>query len=94
MGQRAPREERRSDIRLTDCGLSRNGQAQAELVPLLLQGIDIQLVVTSPLTRTIHSTLLAYPIAVISDKNGQNLPIMMACTLREIGSAIPENKSM
>jgi broad specificity phosphatase PhoE len=76
MGQRASREERRSDIRLTDCGRSRNGQAQAELAPLLLQGVAIQLMVRSPLTRAIHSTLLAYPIAVISDENGQNLPIL------------------
>eukprot|EP00522_Entomoneis_paludosa_P008743 CAMPEP_0172445454 /NCGR_PEP_ID=MMETSP1065-20121228/5285_1 /TAXON_ID=265537 /ORGANISM="Amphiprora paludosa, Strain CCMP125" /LENGTH=279 /DNA_ID=CAMNT_0013196311 /DNA_START=77 /DNA_END=916 /DNA_ORIENTATION=- len=88
LGQRASRQARKKDPALTDCGLSRNGQAQAVLIPSLLEGTDVQLLVTSPLTRAIQTTLLAFP----TSNNTENLPIMMAYDLREIGSPIPENQ--
>ena len=66
LGQRASRQRRKTDEGLTDCGLTRNGIEQAKFVPELLsmEGVDpnkIQFVVTSPLTRAIHTTLLAFP---------------------------------
>ena len=72
-GQRASsRQARRTDEKLVDCGLTRNGMEQAKFIPQLmaLEGVDpIQLVVTSPLTRAIHTTLLAFPTNYHTDNN-------------------------
>ncbi|KAL7577339.1 hypothetical protein ACA910_002075 [Epithemia clementina (nom. ined.)] len=61
LGQRASRQARKSDDRLIDCALTRKGMEQAKLIPQLLLSPPIQLVVTSPLTRAIQTTLLAFP---------------------------------
>jgi broad specificity phosphatase PhoE len=70
---------------LIDCGLSALGIWQArEMIPQLLgqDTVDaIELVITSPLTRALQTSVLAFP-----DK-----PILCHYHLREIGSMIPEN---
>ena len=83
---------RRTDSRLLDCNLTEKGSDQARAISNLLctstagQAQEplqqIQLVVSSPLTRALHTSLLAFP-----DK-----PILVHYDLREVGiSKAPEN---
>lgn len=75
---------RQTDRRLIDCGLTAKGTSQAYGIRKLLSSQDLQsieLVVSSPLTRALHTALLAF-----SDKN-----ILVGYDLREIGSKVPEN---
>jgi broad specificity phosphatase PhoE/SAM-dependent methyltransferase len=89
MGQAAAKSnrgwDRQTDSRLIDCGLTRRGTQQAQQgIRTLLSTRDlksIELVVSSPLTRALHTALLAFP-----DKN-----ILVGYDLREIGSKVPEN---
>jgi phosphohistidine phosphatase SixA len=75
----------KTDRRLIDCGLTSKGATQAQQgIRTLLSSQDlasIELVVSSPLTRALHTALLAFP-----DKN-----ILVGYDLREIGSKVPEN---
>jgi broad specificity phosphatase PhoE len=85
IAQKKPRQQRQNDSSLIDCGLSALGVWQArEMIPQLLGQADydsIELVITSPLTRALQTSVLAFP-----DK-----PILCHYHLREIGSMIPEN---
>lgn len=85
LGQVASPTARQSDKTLIDCGLTELGVAQASALRSKL-GEDayqkIELVVTSPLTRALHTAALAFP-----DK-----PLVVHYDLREIGSPIPENQ--
>ena len=85
LGQKANKRQRQSDPNLIDCGLSHTGVYQAEhLMPQLLKDTNIQLLVTSPLTRAVQTTMLAFA--------QKTLPTLIAYDLREIGSPIPENQ--
>ncbi|KAG7362077.1 methyltransferase domain containing protein [Nitzschia inconspicua] len=87
MGQTAKRLgwDRKTDRRLIDCGLTSKGTSQAYSIRKLLgEKMDlesIELVVSSPLTRALHTALLAFP-----DKS-----VLVGYDLREIGSKVPEN---
>lgn len=84
LGQAAGHERRQSDPTLRDCGLTERGIQQATQLPSLLGNSvyqSIQLVVSSPMTRALHTAILAFP-----DK-----PILIHYNLREFGSKIPEN---
>ena len=82
----AGRNARQTDATLTDCGLTLEGETQAKGIRQLLGGDDavraIQLVVSSPLTRALHTACLAFPDAPT---------LLCHYHLREIGSMIPEN---
>lgn len=76
--------DRHTDARLLDCGLTDIGERQAVNVPSLVSPEELQsieLVLSSPLTRALHTALLAFPT-----KN-----IMVHFALREVGSKAPEN---
>jgi len=86
MGQKAPsRKARQTDPSLQDCGLSDTGIQQALGLAQQLQqsdkAPDIELVLSSPLTRALQTALTAFP----------NQTILCHYHLREIGSPIPEN---
>jgi hypothetical protein len=81
LGQVADPEARENDPSLTDCGLTEEGKKQAENIKQLLGEEaynEIELVLTSPLTRAVHTSLLAFP-----DK-----PIICQYDLREIGRCV------
>jgi broad specificity phosphatase PhoE len=76
--------DRKSDPRLLDCGLTQKGEQEATQIPRLLgqTALDsIQLVVSSPLTRALLTSIIAFP-----SKN-----IIVHFDLREVGSKVPEN---
>ena len=86
MGQKAPsRKARQTDPSLQDCGLSDTGIQQAlglaQQLRSLQQQSNVELVLSSPLTRALQTALTAFP----------NQPILCHYHLREIGSPIPEN---
>eukprot|EP00525_Craspedostauros_australis_P002321 CAMPEP_0198128070 /NCGR_PEP_ID=MMETSP1442-20131203/48520_1 /TAXON_ID= /ORGANISM="Craspedostauros australis, Strain CCMP3328" /LENGTH=221 /DNA_ID=CAMNT_0043788159 /DNA_START=38 /DNA_END=703 /DNA_ORIENTATION=- len=75
---------RKTDPSLRDCGLTRLGVQQAKDIPRLLteeQMGSIQLVVSSPLTRALHTAMLGF----------RQHDIVVQHDLREMGSGIPEN---
>jgi ribA/ribD-fused uncharacterized protein len=76
------KERRHSSMR--DCDLTRKGRKEAKGVSRIMTREDfdsIELVVSSPLTRAMHTSLLAFPT-----KN-----IMVSYELGELGGGIPEN---
>jgi broad specificity phosphatase PhoE len=76
--------DRKNDLRLLDCALTRKGESQALGVSKLFSEEDrdaIELVVSSPLQRALQTALLAFP-----EKN-----ILIGYDLREVGSMVPEN---
>lgn len=82
LGQTVSPERRKQDPTLTDCALSSLGIQQAHDIPrFLATAPKIELVLTSPLTRAIQTTIIAF-----SDK-----PVVVHYDLRELGSPIPEN---
>lgn len=83
LGQLANEYNRRRDARLVDCGLSENGIIQANTIPQLLNEAmdEIELVISSPLTRAVQTTCIAFPTK----------PILINYDLREVGTMIPEN---
>ena len=83
-GQVATRTERKTSAALRDCDLTRKGREEAEAILHKFSREEyesIELVVTSPLTRALHTALRAFP----------NKDIIVDYSLREIGSRIPEN---
>lgn len=72
---------RRTSAELIDAGLTRKGEEQARAIPKLLNVADVQLVVSSPLSRALHTALLAFPG-----------PIMVHYGIYELGGDIPENR--
>lgn len=83
LGQAAPTQQRRrTDPALVDCGLSPRGIEQAKALSTL--NLNVDLVLSSPLTRALQTAVLAFP----------NIPqIAVDYNLREIGtSTIPENQ--
>ena len=76
--------DRKTDPSLRDCGLSSLGLVQARAVASNLDDAalkSIQLVISSPLTRALHTAILGF-----IDKD-----VLVHYDLREIGSKIPEN---
>ena len=76
--------DRRTDDQLLDCGLTSIGQRQAVDIPSLISPEElesIELVISSPLTRALHTALIAFP----------NKNIMVHYALREVGLKAPEN---
>jgi len=70
---------------LRDAGLTRKGVSQAKAIPSLISDDvmqSIELVVSSPLTRALHTALLAFQTSV---------PTIVHYDIRECGSGIPEN---
>jgi hypothetical protein len=85
---------------LRDCGLTGPGQEQARHQIRRLLGEEayagIELVVCSPLTRALHTAVLAFggSDSGSGDDSGDDQdrkPILVHYDLREVGSAIPEN---
>ncbi|KAJ8603703.1 hypothetical protein CTAYLR_000177 [Chrysophaeum taylorii] len=72
---------RRRDPRLRDCFLTRRGVEQARAVGIHAQ-VEPELVVASPLTRALATTLLL----------GFDCPIVVHAGIRELGSSVPENE--
>jgi len=97
LAQVSPKEVRVCSKSLLDCGLTDpKGVRQAQEIRLVLGRAydEIELVVTSPLTRAIQTALLAFSEPTRSGGGGaRNLvPIVVHYDLREIGDAtIPEN---
>jgi broad specificity phosphatase PhoE len=104
LGQVAKYKIRQTDVALTDCGLTGLGREQASNIRELLKNEEpIQLVVTSPLTRAMHTTCLAFggdevmmdteDTEDIETRPPPSLPLPILCHyhLREVGSMIPEN---
>ena len=81
MGQAARRHnmDRRRDQRLRDCGLTPKGVSQATAMEALRPTVEI--VVSSPLTRALHSAMLGFV----------GIPIVIHYDLAELGSKVPEN---
>jgi broad specificity phosphatase PhoE len=76
--------DRKNDPRLRDCGLTPKGEQEAAQIPALLghAGLEsVQLVVSSPLTRALQTSLIAFP----------SKKILVHFHLREVGSKVPEN---
>eukprot|EP00980_Cylindrotheca_fusiformis_P002625 scaffold618_cov130-Cylindrotheca_fusiformis.AAC.29 len=73
--------DRKKDPKLLDCGLTSLGRQQAKDISKLMQGVPIDLVVSSPLTRALNTAILGFP----------NRDILVHYELREVGSRIPEN---
>jgi len=85
-GQAATRNglDRKNDPTLLDCDLTTKGQAEACGIQSFFSEQEmesIQLVVSSPLTRALHTALLGFP----------NKNILVQYDLRELGSKAPEN---
>merc|ERR1711871_497855 len=78
----------RKDPSLRDCDLTRLGQQQAKTVQQLLSCTP-QLIVTSPLTRALHTTLLAF--GPCSGASEWLAPVVAHPNIIERGSGIPEN---
>lgn len=86
-GQAAKRHgmDRRRDPRLLDAGLTKIGVDQAVAIPEKMgreAHENVQLVVSSPLTRALHTALLGF----------STKPILIHYDLAELGSKVPENK--
>jgi broad specificity phosphatase PhoE len=86
MGNVAAYHSRLKDPALIDCGLTRKGHDQARGIPQCLgeQAYQqIQLVLSSPLTRALQTAVTAFPTK----------PVMVHYDLREFGgkAIIPEN---
>jgi broad specificity phosphatase PhoE len=81
--------DRKTCPSLNDCGLTEKGITQAWNIPQQLLAItqdptimeSIQLVISSPLTRALHTALLGFP----------HHDVLVHYDLREIGSKVPEN---
>ena len=83
-GQVANRRERKNSSALRDCDLTRKGRKEADSVSLMMLREDfesIELVVSSPLTRALHTSLLAF----------SKVDLIVNYDLGELGSRIPEN---
>jgi broad specificity phosphatase PhoE len=84
-GQIADRKARKSDPALIDYGLTPLGWGQARNISQLLSAEEmdsIQLVISSPLTRALHTSVLGFP----------SKDILVHYHLREVGGKIPENR--
>lgn len=87
LGQAAKRNgmDRHRDARLIDAGLTQAGQNQAAAIGPRFLGRErfdgIELVVSSPMTRALHTALLAF----------STKPVLIHYDLAEIGSRVPEN---
>lgn len=76
--------DRHTDPRLRDCGLTKRGESEAANLRKIFTEEEleaIQLVVSSPLTRALHTALLGFPTK----------DIIVNFDLREVGSKVPEN---
>lgn len=105
LGQTAKQHgiDRKRDVSLIDCGLSKKGTQEAQQIPSLLQPLEedasmsmIELVVSSPLTRALETAVLGFHNRHTCNATVTNLiqdapPILVHYGLREIGSSIPEN---
>jgi broad specificity phosphatase PhoE len=81
--------DRKRDPSLTDAGLTQKGWAQATQIPGLLGTkamSSIELVVSSPLTRALHTALVAF-----QDLPEDSSSLVVHYDICEIGSNIPEN---
>lgn len=80
--------DRQRDPNLIDCGLTRKGAGQASNIPNMLGGLisSIDLVISSPLTRALETTLRGFQHVSLE------APILVHYGIREIGSSIPENQ--
>ena len=80
--------DRKRDPSLIDAGLTNKGWGQAKQIPHLL-GTEtmssIDLVVSSPLTRALHTALVGF-----QDRR-EDSSFVLHYDIREIGSSIPEN---
>lgn len=86
LGQNAKKNgmDRKTDPKLRDCDLTEKGVSEALHISTLFTEEDlaaIQLVISSPLTRALHTALLAF----------QDKDILVHYDLREVGSKVPEN---
>jgi broad specificity phosphatase PhoE len=85
-GQVASRNDRKYNPLLKDCGLTNRGYKEAKDISTLLteeQLGSIELVISSPLKRALHTALLGLP----------NHKIMVQYDLAEVGGSIPENSA-
>ena len=76
--------DRKTSPSLRDCDLTEKGKSEARCIPESLGEeamASIELVISSPLTRALHTALLGFPA-----KN-----ILVHFDLREMGSRVPEN---
>ena len=84
-GQIANRAARKTDLSLTDCDITPLGVQQATQIPCLFtkeQLDSIELVVSSPLTRALHTAMLGFP----------NQNVLVGYALGEVSrNSIPEN---
>ena len=82
MGQTARhlQMDRRRDSRLRDCGLTEKGILQASALSENF-GHKVDVVISSPLTRAIHTAMLGFV----------GVPIIIDYALAEMGSKVPEN---
>ena len=75
---------RRDDKTLLDCNLTNRGISEAKHLPKLFteeQLKSVELVISSPMTRALHTALLGFP----------SNDIIAHYDLRELGTKIPEN---
>lgn len=76
--------DRKKDPTLLDCDLTERGRSEALGIPKLFSEEElesVQLVLSSPLTRALHTSVLGFPTK----------PILVQYHLREVGSRVPEN---
>jgi broad specificity phosphatase PhoE len=73
--------DRKTAASLRDCNLTEKGRDQAHAISVRLSEERIELVLASPLTRALHTSLLGFP----------NKNILVHYDLREVGSRAPEN---
>lgn len=76
--------DRKTDQRLRDCGLTKQGESEAMGIGdrfTIEELQSLELVLSSPLTRALHTAILAFPT-----KN-----ILVNFDLREVGCKVPEN---
>ncbi|GMH63558.1 hypothetical protein TrRE_jg8910, partial [Triparma retinervis] len=79
--------DRKRSPALTDAGLTVKGQRQASQIAGIMGGPEaamVDLVVTSPLTRAMHTALLGFGEI-------EEAPVIVDYDIREIGSRLPEN---
>ena len=87
LGQKTPRNLRKRDPSLIDCGLTDRGRFEATFIPNLLGSKrydEVDYVVSSPLTRAVHTSLLGFATK----------QIVIHYDLFEVGGGdpIPENQ--
>jgi broad specificity phosphatase PhoE len=73
--------DRKTAVSLRDCDLTEEGRDQSLAMSGRFSEAPIELVLSSPLTRALHTSLLAFA----------NKPILVHYDLREVGTKAPEN---